>query len=131
MTYLDKHLSSEKINLKSEKKTLKLIYEEGDEIVSGIKQAMKEHSLKEIELKEINGKIKKANIQFMEAGKFKAKVIENIYPIRISGTLKLSFEELYGVIRLSFNPKNPISATLTSGLAEQELIITATYIELK
>jgi hypothetical protein len=131
MTYLDKHLTSEKIKLKSEKKFLKLIFEEGDEIVSGIKQAMDENALKEIQLEEIEGKLKTAKVQYMEAGKFKSKVFENILPIRISGTLKLNFGELYGSIRLSFNPKNPISATLTAGLAEQELIIKASYIELK
>jgi len=127
MSFLD----SERIKLKSEKKILKLIFEEGDEINSGIKQAMQEHELKEIKLEEIEGIIKKAKLEYFKAGKLKVKIFENIEPLRISGTLKLSFEELYGTIRLSFNPKNPLSGTLISGITEQEVIITASYVELK
>ncbi|MBN2126894.1 MAG: hypothetical protein JW703_00710 [Candidatus Diapherotrites archaeon] len=124
-------LDAQRLTLKGEKKFLKLIFEEGDEILTGIKNAMKENSLKEIKLEEIEGKIKKAKLQYMEAAKLKSREFENIEPIRISGTIKLSFEELFGPVHISFNPKNPISATLLTGIAEQELIIKASYIELK
>ncbi len=125
------NLDAKQVNLKTSKKILKLIFEEGDEVVTGIKQVMMERNLREISLVEVTGLIKKAKIEYFEKGKFKVKIFENIQPLRINGTLKLSFGELYGVIKLSFNPKNPLTGTLVTGIAEQELTITANYYELE
>jgi predicted DNA-binding protein with PD1-like motif len=119
--------ANEKFKL-SQKPNLKLVFEEGESILKGIQNAMKKHKIKECKINEIHGKIKKAKIGYLDEGRHKTKIHENIEPLRMTGVLKLSFDDLYGNVMLSFmQGKEPIKGEMLSGIAKEDFEIIMNF----
>ncbi|MFH1587993.1 MAG: hypothetical protein ABIA76_01485 [Candidatus Diapherotrites archaeon] len=122
-------IESKKIRIKSTKKRLKLVFEEGDDIISEIKNAMAENNVKEAEPKEVHGMLKKLKLNFFQHNKFRAMDFENITPLKISGKLNMKSGEMYGGIHLSINPNNPLVGTIVSATAGKNTEIALEFIE--
>ncbi|MFH1588375.1 MAG: DUF296 domain-containing protein [Candidatus Diapherotrites archaeon] len=116
--------ANEKFKSDETRKNLRVVFEEGESILPGIQNAMNQHKLKEAEIKEGSGKIKKAKIGYIDNNKKQEKVFEDFEPLRMNGTMKLSFGDLYGEVYLSFiQNKEPVKGQMLSGIADDDLEI--------
>ena len=102
---------------KAEKKILRLILDDGDDILGSIKSGMGQNSIKECRVEDAGGEVKHALINFMEGNKYKKMDLRNIQILRASGNFKLNFGDLWGTMHISTGGKKPITGTLVAGKA--------------
>lgn len=118
-------------NKKGIRKNLSLILDEGDDIVSCIRQGMKEHDLSEARVDGMEGKIREGIANYMSGSHYKSKSLNNQEIIMASGSYKLSFDELFGSMNITTGGKPPITATFVKGKACQNLKIILSFIEIE
>ncbi|MCX6799256.1 MAG: DUF296 domain-containing protein [Candidatus Diapherotrites archaeon] len=114
---------------KAEKKILRLVLDDGDDILGSIKQGMGEHAIKECRVEDAGGEVKHAVINFMEGSKYKKMDLRNIQILRASGNFKLNFEDLWGTMHISTSGKKPITGTLVAGKAGQGFELKLSFIK--
>tara|TARA_Y100000310_G_scaffold71983_1_gene67918 strand:+ start:641 stop:1036 length:396 start_codon:yes stop_codon:yes gene_type:complete len=127
MPHIDNHL----FNGKGIKKNLKLVLEQGDGLIESIKQGMKEHNLNKVQVGSVDGKIQEAVINYFEGGNFKASVIRNKEILNASGSFTISYDDLFGQMKIVTSDKPPVHGTLVRGKAEDGFIINLTFVEIK
>ncbi|MCR4335157.1 MAG: hypothetical protein NUV57_01320 [archaeon] len=127
MPHVDAHL----FNGKGIKKNLKLVLDQGDGLIESIKQGMKEHHLDKVQVGFVDGKIQEAVINYFEGGNFKASVIKNKTILTASGSFTLSYDELFGQMKIVTADKPPVHGTLVRGKAEDGFTINLTFVEIK
>ena len=59
------------------RKNLVIELEEGESIIPSIKEAMKQHKLKEVKVEDMEGVIKAGQINFMDRSNFKSLKLDN------------------------------------------------------
>ncbi|MBI5884787.1 hypothetical protein HZB89_01670, partial [archaeon] len=118
-------------NKKGTRKSLSLILDEGDDIVSCIRQGMKEHCLSEARVDGMEGKIREGIANYMSGSHYKSKKLDNQEIIMASGGYKLSFDELFGSMNITTGGKPPITATFVKGKACQNLKVMLSFIEIE
>ena len=112
------------------KKTLTIELDEGEGILTAIKEAMKQHKLKEAKVEDIEGTIKSGQISFMDRSNFKSLKLDNAKLLTASGNFKLSFDDLYGTMNVSTADKyNPKKGTLVNGYAVAGLKIKLSFFQ--
>lgn len=117
-------------NKNGKRKTLTLILDDGDDVMSCIKQGMKEHGLKEARVDDMQGTLKEASISFMQGSQYRAKNLAMQKIIKASGNYKLSFGELFGSMNVTTADKHPLTATFVKGRAAQDLEIKLSFVEI-
>lgn len=122
-------IDSQLFDKKAAKKNLTISLSEGEDVLSCIKQAMKEHGIKECSIVDINGKVKLAILNCFERNKYKTIKLENRSLLRASGNFKLSFDDLWGSMHVSTAEKKMTSGTLVKGTAAEGLEIKLSFIE--
>jgi len=122
-------IDAELFEKKLQKKTLAITLSDGEDLLKSIKDAMKEHGIKECSVQEVNGKIKSGLINFFERGNYRTMKLESIPVLRVSGNFKLSFNDLWGSMHISTAEKKPTTGTLVRGTAEEGLEIRLSFVE--
>ncbi len=116
-------------NKKAERKMLTLALSENDGILSAIKEGMQLHKVKEATVVEVNGKVKEGEINYMEKNKYKTMKLRDIAVFRASGSFKQNFDDLWGSMHISINPRNPTTGTLVKGKAAEGMEIKLSFFE--
>lgn len=114
-------------NKKAERKMLILTLSENDGILSAIKDAMQLHKVKEATVVEVNGKIKEGEMNFMERNKYKTMKLKDIAVFRAAGSFKQNFDDLWGTMHISINPRNPTTGTFVKGKAAEGMQIKLAF----
>ena len=126
MPHIDAHIFTKK----GVKRDLTLILDEDDGILESIKSAMKEHAIKEVKVEGIEGTLKECVINFFERSNFKSATLKNEKTMLASGSFKLSFDDLYGSMKIATEGKPPMHGTVVKGKAGQDLTLKLSFVEL-
>lgn len=125
MPHFDAHLFTKK----GRKQILTLVLDDGDNILDCIKAAMKEHNVQEVSVEEAEGAIKNGVINFFERSSYKTADLKDSRVMRVSGNFKLSYGDLYGIMKISTFDKPPLQGTLVKGRANEGFTIKLSFIE--
>jgi predicted DNA-binding protein with PD1-like motif len=106
-----------------------LALSEGDSVLSSIKEGMQLHKVKEATVAEVKGKIKEGEINYMEKNKYKTMKLKDTPVFRASGSFKQNFDDLWGAMHISINPRNPTTGTLVRGKAAEGMQIKLSFFE--
>jgi len=117
-------------NKKSIKKFLTVSFDDGENILDCLEQAMIEHNLRECRVERLDGTIKTAKVNFFEGGKFGASTIKNKPIMAASGNFKLSGGDLWGSMNICTSEKKPLSCTFVTGLASENLQLKVSFVEI-
>ncbi len=121
--------ASEYFYMKAKKKLLTIELEEGEDVFKSIKEAMRQHNVKECSVDTMDGLIKKGMMNTLNGSKYSAIKLENTMILNASGNFKLSFEELFGGLHVLAKVSKPISGTFASGVAGNGLKIRLSFYE--
>ncbi|MFH1587223.1 MAG: DUF296 domain-containing protein, partial [Candidatus Diapherotrites archaeon] len=116
---------------KAKKKNLVITLSEGESILASIKAAMKEHSLKEATIVDVNGKIMEAKVNYFERNRYVSKDLKCQEVVAASGSFKISGDELWGGMNVTLNKKKPLTVKLVQGKAAEGLEIKLLFYEIK
>jgi len=123
-------IDSQLFDKKAVRKTLTLSLSDGEDVLSCLKQAMKDNGIKECSVVDINGKLKLGLINFFERSQYKTLELKDRPMLKASGNFKLSFDDLWGSMHVSTAEKNkPTTGTLVKGTAAEGLEIKLSFIE--
>lgn len=125
MPFIDNYLFKKRF----QKKVLRIELDENDSVYESLKNALIEHNISQAKLFDASGKLNSGVIQFLQKQKIKNKKVNEFELIRVSGNLKLSFNELFGSIKVSGGPKPLLSGTLLSGNASKGLVFKLFFLE--
>lgn len=106
--------SSEFFRQKLSKKRLILELEENDDVLGSLKQAMKNHGLKECSVELMEGTIKTGKMTAVVGSSIRSIQFNNSVVINASGHFKLSFDELFGSLHVLAKIGKPETGTLIS-----------------
>ena len=70
MPHIDAHI----FNKKGMKKTIELFFDEDDNILEGVKSAMQEHNVSEVNVEEADGVLKELTVNYFERSSYQSKV---------------------------------------------------------
>ncbi|MFH1240488.1 MAG: hypothetical protein V1672_04715 [Candidatus Diapherotrites archaeon] len=126
MPYIDSMIFKKK----GVKRSLKLILEENENILTCIKQGMKEHNLSEVQILSMTGKIKEGIMSYLNGSKYVVYNFDNNDVMLAGGQYKLSFGELFGSLRITVKEnKIPINGVFSKGKAAEGLEINLEFTE--
>jgi predicted DNA-binding protein with PD1-like motif len=123
------HFDAVLFNKKAEKKILRLMLEEGDDILASVKNGMQQHKITECKVEDAGGKVKHAIINFMEGNKYKKMDLREIEILRASGNFKLNYGDLWGTMHISTSGKKPLTGTLVNGRAADGFELKLSFIK--
>ncbi|MBI4210319.1 MAG: DUF296 domain-containing protein [Candidatus Diapherotrites archaeon] len=113
------------------RKLITLELDEGDAVLSCIKQAMEEHKVKEVSIEEADGMFKDGVVNFFERSSYKTADLAGRRIMRVSGNFKLSYGDLFGAFKVATFDKPPIQGTLVKGHAKAGFRIALSFVELQ
>ena len=117
MPHMD-HLIGKEIPVK---KVLAVTLEDGDNILPAIRVAMKENNVPECKALEVSGTVKEATLSFHDGDRQRYKTLKDTELLRATGSLKLSYGELYGSLAITTADKIPVKGELVRGTAATPL----------
>ena len=129
MPHIDTHMHAKIFTQKGVKKFVELFFDEDDSILEGVKKAMQEHNLAEVNVEEADGVIKGGAINFFERSSYGSKELSDSRVMRVSGNFKLSYGELYGQMKIFTYDKPPLQGTLVRGKARAGFSLKLSFIE--
>jgi len=116
---MPKQIDSVIIREPIKKKTLVLEFDEGDDVISCVKQGMEMNNIKECDVVDVDGPLAKATINTFEGNKFKKVEISNLKIMRSSGHFKLGGGDLWGSMNIFTEGRKPYSGTVVMAKAGQ------------
>jgi len=116
---MPKYIDSMVIKEPLRKQYLTLEFEEGDDILSCIKQGMEQNSIRECDVVDVEGTLTTAAVNAMEGSRFKKIDFSNLKIMRASGHFKISAEDLWGALHVFTEGRKPISGTVVTAKASQ------------
>ena len=87
---------------KSVEKTLNLAFDEGDDVISGIKSAIKQHGIKEASAINAEGQLKEATINYFNKSRFVSTEIRNGRIVSCSGRFMNLKDGVIGDMHVGF-----------------------------
>ncbi|HLC92242.1 MAG TPA: hypothetical protein VJH23_00890 [archaeon] len=126
MPHIDAHI----FNKKGMKKTIELFFDEDDNILEGVKSAMQEHNVSEVNVEEADGVLKELTVNYFERSSYQSKVSRDSRVMRVSGNFKLSYGELYGKMNVFTFDKPPIQGTVVRAKAKAGFSLKLSFVEL-
>ena len=112
------------------KKKLSLEFEQGENILGGIRLSMQQNGLNEVTVIGMDGMISEGMINYFEGNRFMHAKLKDTPILMASGSFKLSFGDLFGSMKVVSSDKPPMHGTLTKGTAADGLRLNLTFIEL-
>ncbi len=125
------HMDAMIFKKSGKKKILSVVLSEDEDILSSIKEAMKQHNLKECRVEDMNGTIKEGHINYFEGNSYKSASLVNRPILKASGNFKLTASELWGSMHVSTAEKRPTTGTLVEGTAAEGLQIKMSFVEIE
>ncbi len=110
------------------KQFLTLQFDEGDNIISCIKQGMEMNNISECDVVDVEGVISTATVNAMEGNKFKKIDFSNTRIMRASGHFKLGGGDLWGSLHVFTEGRKPISGTVVKATAGQGFTLKLTFL---
>jgi predicted DNA-binding protein with PD1-like motif len=113
---------------KSVEKDLSLEFEEGDDVLSGIRQAIQQHGIRECNAVKADGQLQHATIQYFNKSKFTSTELTNGRIISCSGRFMNLKEGIYGDLHVGFMLGMQMwDGTLTKAVAKKGFQITLRF----
>lgn len=116
---MPKNIDSVVIREPLKKKNLTLEFDEGDDVISCIKQGMEQNNVRECDVVDADGALTTATVNAMEGSKFKKIDFSNLKIMRSSGHFKLGGGDLWGSLHVFTEGRKPISGTVVRAKASQ------------
>ncbi|MFA6268337.1 MAG: DUF296 domain-containing protein [archaeon] len=116
---MPKYIDSMVIKEPIKKKNLTLEFDEGDNVISGIKQGLAMNNIREAEVVDVEGNLTTATVNAMEGSKFKKIDFSNMKILRASGNFKIGGDDLWGSLHVFTEGRKPISGTVVKATAAQ------------
>ncbi|MCX6804060.1 MAG: hypothetical protein NTY48_05855 [Candidatus Diapherotrites archaeon] len=116
---MPKYIDSMIIKEPLKKKYLTLEFDEGDDILSCVKQGMEQNSIRECDVVDVEGVLTTATVNAMEGQKFKKIDFSNLKILRSSGHFKVTGGDLWGTLHVFTEGRKPISGTVVVAKASQ------------
>jgi hypothetical protein len=110
------------------KQGLTLVFDDGDDIYSCIKQGLIDNNLKKCFVEDCSGIIKKGLVNCFSGNCFKKIDFENKEIAMVSGEFKLNNNELFGNLKIITRERKPIQGTLAKGIS-QDFILKLSFIK--
>ncbi|MGI6589741.1 MAG: PCC domain-containing protein [Candidatus Iainarchaeum sp.] len=110
------------------KKTLTLEFDEGDDIMSCIKEGLVQNEIREANVVDVDGVLTTATVNAMEGSRFKKIDFANTKILRASGHFKLGGGDLWGALHVFTEGRKPISGTLVRGTASQGFTLKLSFL---
>lgn len=113
---------------KSVEKDLTLAFEEGDDVLSGIRTAIQQHGIRECSAVAADGQLQHATIQYFNKSKFTSTELTNGRIISCSGRFMNLKEGIYGDLHVGFMLGMQMwDGTLTKAIAKNGFQITLRF----
>ncbi|VVB75663.1 Uncharacterised protein [uncultured archaeon] len=116
---MPKNIDSVVIKEPLRKQVLTLEFDEGDDILSCIKQGMEQNKIRECDVVDADGALTTATVNAMEGSKFKKIEFSNLKIMRSSGHFKVGGGDLWGSLHVFTEGRKPISGTVVKAKASQ------------
>ncbi|MBU2101094.1 DNA-binding protein [Candidatus Micrarchaeota archaeon] len=117
------------------KKMISIIFEDGDEVLAGLKQAFSENKVQRATIKSVEGKIKDLEINIYGAGVFKRRHFDESFKVTsMHGTFLEKGNTGYKgelFVSLASENTNSLGGTLASAKVTERLAIKADILEFK
>ena len=110
------------------KQMLTLSFDEGDNLLSCIKQGMEMNNVRECDVVDVDGGLTTASVQAMEGHRFKKIDFSNTKIMRASGHFKITAGDLWGSLHVFTEGRKPISGTLLSAKASQGFTLKLSFL---
>lgn len=114
---------------KAKKKVLTLELEEGEDVFESIKKSLLEFKIKECKVDGMDGTIKNGVMNALNGTRYQTIKLENTQIINASGNFKTSFGEMFGSLHVLAKVSKPVSGTLASAKAANNLKIRLWFYE--
>jgi hypothetical protein len=114
---------------KAVKKTMKLQYEDDDDILGGLQSAMKQYNIDEAKILDCKGKIKSGLGNYMDGSQFLTKNFSNTEIKKGGGHFKLTKTGIFGVLRVIPNDNKNDLITIGKAKAANGFEIDISYYE--
>ncbi len=109
-------------------KELNLVYEEGDDVISGLKRAVKEHNIREASALKAEGLLKEATITYFNHNRFVTTDLKNGRIISCSGRFMNLKDGVYGDLHVGFMLGMQLwDGTLVRALAKDGFSLTLQF----
>lgn len=87
---------------KSVEKQLRLAFEEGDDVIAGLRQAIQQNNIREATAVNADGELKEATIQYFNHSKFTSTELKNGRIVSCSGRFMNLKDGVYGDLHVGF-----------------------------
>ncbi len=111
------------------KNFLTLVFDEGDDIYSCIKEGMIQNNVKKCSVVDCSGFLKNGTINCFDRNNYKKIDFLDKEISKASGEFKLFPKEFSGLLKILTREKKPLSGTLSKGTASQNLELKFIYFE--
>lgn len=111
-------------------KNLTLLFDEGDDVIQGMRKAIQEHGIREANAKSADGELSDALIQYFIHNKFTSHEIKNGRIVNVSGRFLNLKDGVYGDLKVSFMLGMQMwNGTLTRARAKKGFQLTLSFRE--
>lgn len=110
------------------KQFLTLEFDEGDDVISCIKQGMAQNGVRECDVVDVDGTLTTATVNNMEGNKFKKIDFSNTKILRASGHFKIGGGDLWGALHVFTEGRKPISGTLVRATASAGFTLKLSFL---
>jgi len=114
---MPKNIDSIVIKEPLKKQFLTLEFEEGDSVLSCIKQGLLQNNIREADVVDVDGCLATASVNAMEGHKYKKFDFANTKIMRASGHFKIGGGDMWGSLNVFTEGRKPISGTLLKATA--------------
>ena len=125
---MPKHVDSVVIREPIKKQVLTLEFDEGDNVLAGIKQALIDNRIRETDVVDVSGFLGTFSINTFEGNKFKRIDLSNQEILRASGHFKMGGEDLWGSFNIFTSGRKPFSGTVISAKASQGFTLKLSFL---
>ncbi len=113
---------------KSVEKTLNLVFEEGDDVLAGIKNAIRQHNIREASALNAEGQLKDATINYFNKSRFVSTDIKNGRIVSCSGRFMNLKDGVIGDMHVGFMLGMQMwDGTLVKAVAKQGFELTLKF----
>ena len=113
---------------KSVEKSLNLVFDEGDDVIAGVRVAIRQHNIREASAIKADGQLKDATIQYFNKNKFVSTDIQNGRIVSCSGRFMNLKDGVNGDLHVGFMLGMQMwDGTLVKAIAKQGFELTLKF----
>ncbi|MEK6958894.1 MAG: DUF296 domain-containing protein [archaeon] len=123
-----RQLDSMVIKGKLERKTMRLVFSQGDDVLANIRQAMVDNKIKEARVEDVSGKLAQGVINTFEGNAYKRIDLKDKEIIRASGTFKFGGGDMWGALHVFSEGRKPISGSVSKAIAAEGFELKLSFV---